>query len=69
MITEAKQETLNHLEAPINECIIDVIGTYCNNKWKPLTTRLVDEDALTLSSEITIAVSSGVTTALSKDER
>ena len=69
MNTEAKQEILNHLEALINERIIDVIGTYCNDKWKPLTTRLVNEDATTLASEIAIAVSSGVAAALSKDEK
>jgi len=62
-------ETLNHLEALINERIIDVIGTYCTDKWKPLTTRLVNEDATTLASEIAIAVSSGVAAALSKDEK
>lgn len=68
MNTESKQETLNHLEALINERIIDVIGTYCDDKWKPLTTRLVTEDATTLAGEIAIAVSSGVAAALSNDE-
>ena len=69
MNTESKQETLNHLEALINERIIDVIGTYCNDKWKNLTLRLVNEDATTLASEIAMAVSSGITTALSNDEK
>lgn len=68
MNTDSKQEALNHLEAIINERIIDVIGTYCDDKWKPLTTRLVNEDATTLASEIAIAVSSGVAAALSKDK-
>jgi len=67
--TKSKQEILNHLEALINERIIDVIGTYCTDKWKPLTTRLVNEDATTLASEIAIAVSSGVTAALGKDKK
>ena len=69
MNTESKQGTLSHLEALINERIIDVIGTYCNDKWKPLTTRLVNEDATTLASEIAIAVSSGVAATLIKDEK
>jgi len=69
MNTESKQEILGHLEALINERIIDVIGTYCADKWKPLTTRLVNEDATTLASEIAIAVSSGVAAALNKDEK
>jgi len=66
--SESKQETINHLEAIINERINDVIGTYCDDKWKPLTTRLVNEDATTLANEIAIAVSSGVAVALSNDE-
>ena len=69
MNTESKQETLTHLEALINERIIDVIGTYCNDKWKNLTVRLVKEDATTLASEIAIAVSSGITTALINDKK
>ena len=69
MNTQAKKEVLNHLEALIKERIIDVIGSYCNDKWKPLTTRLVNEDATTLASEVAIAVSSGVAAALSKDEK
>ena len=69
MNTESKQETLNHLEALINERIIDVIGTYCNEKWKNLTVRLVKEDATTLASEIAIAVSSGITAALTNDKK
>jgi len=68
MNTESKQKTLKHLEALINERIIDVVGTYCNDKWNGLTTRLVKEDATTLASEIAIAVSSGITAALSEDE-
>jgi len=69
MNTESKQETLTHLEALINERIIDVIGTYCNDKWKNLTVKLVKEDATTLASEIAIAVSSGITTALTNDKK
>jgi len=69
MNIESKQEIFNHLEALINERIIDVIGTYCSDKWKPLTARLVNEDATTLASEIAIAVSSGVAGALSKDDK
>ena len=69
MNTESKQETLTHLEALINERIIDVIGTYCNDKWKNLTVRLVKEDATTLASEIAIAVSSGITAALANDKK
>lgn len=69
MNTESKQETLTHLEALINERIIDVIGTYCNDKWKNLTVRLVKEDATTLASEIAIAVSSGITAALTNDKK
>ena len=67
--TEAKQDILTHLESLISERIIDVVGTYCNDKWKNLTRRLVEEDPTTLATEIADAVSKGVTAALSSDNQ
>ena len=69
MNTETKQEVLTHLESLINERIIDVIGTYCNDKWRNLTKKLVEKDPTTLASEIAAAVSTGITTALSSDNQ
>ena len=68
MNTETKQEVLTHLELLISERIIDVIGTYCNNKWRNLTKKLVETDPTTLASEIAVAVSTGITTALINDQ-